>query len=80
MKTCLYNFDPLKPQFYFLKVGFKGSKLYRHAFVMPYSKTGVYRGIRYFFYFCPKNSRYSLELLQQGSSNEYPQSTFGAEI
>ena len=23
-----------KPQFYYIKVGFKGSKLYRHVFVM----------------------------------------------
>ena len=32
------NVYPCKPQFYFIKVGFKGSKLYRHVFVMysPY--------------------------------------------
>ena len=23
-KTCLYNFDPLKPHFYIVKVGFTG--------------------------------------------------------
>ena len=23
-KTCLYNFDPLKPHFYIVKLGFKG--------------------------------------------------------
>ena len=23
-KTCLYNFDPLKPQFYIVKLGFRG--------------------------------------------------------
>ena len=23
-KTCLYNFDPLKPQFYIVKLGFTG--------------------------------------------------------
>ena len=23
-KTCLYNFDPLKPHFYVVKLGFKG--------------------------------------------------------
>ena len=33
-KTCLYNFDPLKP--------------------LLYNKTGVYRGIHYFSYFCSK--------------------------
>ena len=25
---------PCKPQFYYIKMGFKGSKLYRHVFVM----------------------------------------------
>ena len=29
------NVYPSKPQFYYIKVGFKGSKLYRHVFVMP---------------------------------------------
>ena len=24
MKTCQYNFDPLKPQFYIVKLGFTG--------------------------------------------------------
>ena len=24
MKTCLYNFDPLKPQIYIVKLGFTG--------------------------------------------------------
>ena len=24
MKTCLYNFDPLKPHFYIAKLGFTG--------------------------------------------------------
>ena len=28
------NVYPCKPLFYFIKVGFKGSKLYRHVFVM----------------------------------------------
>ena len=28
------NVYPCKPQFYCIKVGFKGSKLYRHVFVM----------------------------------------------
>ena len=28
------NVYPCKPQFYYIKVGFKGSKLYRHFFVM----------------------------------------------
>ena len=33
-KTCLYKYDPLKPNLY--------------------SKTGVYSGIDYFYYFCSK--------------------------
>ena len=24
MKTCLYNFDPLKPHYYIVKLGFTG--------------------------------------------------------
>ena len=28
------NVYPCKPQFYYIKVGFKGVKLYRHVFVM----------------------------------------------
>ena len=28
------NAYPCKPHFYYIKVGFKGSKLYRHVFVM----------------------------------------------
>ena len=31
-KTDVYT--PVNPQFYYIKVGFKGSKLYRHVFVM----------------------------------------------
>ena len=30
------NIYPCKPQFYYIKVGFKGSKLYRHVFVMNF--------------------------------------------
>ena len=26
--TCLYNFDPLKPHFYIVKLGFKGYTLF----------------------------------------------------
>ena len=28
------NLYPCKPQFYYIKVGFKGSTLYRHVFLM----------------------------------------------
>ena len=61
-KTCLYNFDPLKPHFYIVKLGF----------------TGVY----IIFLISAQNIDcwYSLELPHRGSSNEYPQSMFCAEI
>ena len=45
------------------------------------SKTGVYRAIHYFSYFCSKHrSWYSLVLPRWGGSNVYPQSMFWAEI
>ena len=45
------------------------------------SKTGVYRDIHYFSYFCSKTDYgYSLEPPLWGGSNEYPQSMFWAEI
>ena len=63
-KTCLYNFDPLKPHFYIVKLGF----------------TELYIIIFYFCskhrFFCV----YSLEPPHQDGSNEYPQSMFWAEI
>ena len=36
------NVYPCKPQFYYIKVGFKGSKLYRHVFMMEYIKTHLF--------------------------------------
>ena len=61
-KTCLYSFDPLKPHFYTVKLGF----------------TGVY----IFFLISAQNidCGYSLEPPHWGSSNEYAQSMFWAEI
>ena len=42
-----------------------------------YSKTGVYRGINYFSYFCSNiDCGYSLEPPRRGGSNEYPRSMF----
>ena len=38
-KFHIYPCNPCKPQFYYLKVGFKGSKLYRLVFVMNFSFT-----------------------------------------
>ena len=47
-----------------------------------YSKTGIYKGIHYFSYFCSKNidCGYSLEMPRRVGSNEYLQSMFWAEI
>ena len=61
-KTCLCNFDPLKPHFCIVKRGLQGYTL--------------------LFLFLLKNigCGYSLELLHRGSSNEYLQSMFEAEI
>ena len=61
-KTYLYNFDPLKPHFFTVKLGF----------------TGVY----IIFLISAQNIDcvYSLEPPRRGGSNEYPQSTFCAEI
>ena len=43
------NVYPCKPQFYYIKVGFKGSKLYRHVFVMEDRLLFFYV---FFFFFC----------------------------
>ena len=61
-KTCLYNFDPLKPHFYIVKLGFAGIYI---TFVISAKNI---------------DCQYSLEPPRQGSSNEYPQSMFRAEI
>ena len=57
-ETRLYNFDLLKPHFF-------------------YSKTGVYRGKHYFYYFAKNiDCGYPLEPPRRGGSNEYPQTMF----
>ena len=61
-KTYLYNFDPLKPHFYIVKLGFIGVYIIFHI-----SAQNIDCG-------------YSLELPLRGSSNEYSQSMFCAEI
>ena len=58
MKTYLYNFDPLKPHFYIVKLGF----------------TGLYIYIFFYFCSKNIDCWYSLELPRRGGSNEYPQS------
>ena len=39
------NVYPCKPQFYYLKWGLRGSKLYRHVFVMKSAKSVELRGL-----------------------------------
>ena len=53
-----------------------------HLTPLLYSKTVVYRGIHYFFYFAKKNidCGYSLEPTRRGGSNEYLKSMFWEEI
>ena len=63
-KTCLYNFDPLKPHFYITKLGL----------------TGVYIVFLFFLLLKNIKCEYSLEPPRRGGSNEYPQSMFRAEI
>ena len=67
-KSYLYNFDPLKPHFYIVKLGFTLLLHYLHYTL--------------FFLFLLKNidCGYSLEPPRRGGSNEYPQSMFWAEI
>ena len=42
-KTCLYNFDPLKPQFYIVKLGFTGVYI---IFLIPDQKHRVWVLVR----------------------------------
>ena len=66
-KTCLYNFDPLKPQCYIVKLRFfsSSSGLGRAAvcdcgtpwtFLLPFF-TGVIHYLHYLCYFCSKKHR-----------------------
>ena len=59
-KTCLYNVDPLKPQFYI------------HVIKLRF--TGVY--IIFLIFALNVDCGYSLEPPCRGSSNGYPQSMF----
>ena len=42
---------PCKPQFYYIKVGFKGSKLYRRVFEMACNETFALTSIELFLIF-----------------------------
>ena len=63
-KTRLYNFGPLKPHFYIVKLGF----------------TGLGYKLFFLFLLKNIDCGYSLEPPHRGGSNEYPQSMFWAEI
>ena len=75
-KTCLYNFDPLKPHFYIVKLGFTGVYI---IFLISAQKIDCGYSLE-----PPRPQKidcgYSLEPPRRGGSNEYPQSMFWAEI
>ena len=66
MKTCLYNFDPLKPHFYIVKLGFTGVYI---IFLISAQKHRLWVLIRI-------DCVYSLEPPHRGGSNEQTQSMF----
>ena len=63
-KTCLYNFDPLRPHFYIVKLGFTGVQCIHY----------------FSYYCIKHRLWYWLEPSRRGGSNEYPQFMFWAEI
>ena len=73
-KTCLYNFDPLKPHFYIVKLGFVGVDI---IFLISAQNIDCEYSLE------PPRWGGSNEYPQSmfwGGSNEYPQSMFWAEI
>ena len=64
-KTRLYNFDPLKPHFYIVKLGFTGVYI---IFLIAAQNIDCGYSLEPPRHFC------------RGDSNEYPQSMFWAEI
>ena len=73
-KTCLYNFDPLKPHFYIVKLGF--TELYIIFFI---SAQNIDCGYSLELPQWGSSNKYP-QCMLWGSSNEYPQSMFWAEI
>ena len=73
-RTRLYSFDPLKPHFYIVKLGFTRVYLF-FLFLLRNIECG-------YSLEPPRNidCGYSLEPPRWGGSNEYPQSMFWAEI
>ena len=78
-KTCLYNFDPLKPHFYVVELGFTGVYII-FLFLLKNIDCGYSleppRVYIYIYIYIYIYSGYSLEPPRRGSSNEYPQSMF----
>ena len=66
-KTRLYNFDPLKPHFYIVKLGFTGIYI-----ICLISAQNIDCG----YSLEPPRRGYPLEPPRRGGSNEYPQSMF----
>ena len=85
-KTYLYNFDPLKPHLYIVKLGFTG--VFIIFLISAQNKDCVYswepprRGgsNEYPQSMQNKDCVYSWEPPRRGGSNEYPQSMFWAEM
>ena len=67
-KICLYNFDPLKPHFYIVKLGFTGVYV---IFLISAQNIDCGYSLE-----PPRRGGYSLEPPRRGGSNEYPQSMF----
>ena len=83
-KTRLYNLDPLKPNFYIVKLGFTGVYIIFLILLKNidcgYSLELPRPGGSNKFLLKNTDCGYSLELPHRDGSNEYPQSMFGAEI
>ena len=72
-KTCLYNFDPFKPHFYIVKLGFTGVYI---IFLISAQKHRLWVLVRTASTLKNIDCGYSLEPPRRGGSNEYPQSMF----
>ena len=59
-KTCLYNFDPLKPHFYIVKLGFAGVQIRLCVLVRTASPLIVFSAddILKFFFLCYPENRF----------------------
>ena len=77
-KTCLYNFDPLKPHLYIVKLGFTGSHI-----IFLISAQNIDCGCSLEPPRWGGSNEYPQSMFwaeKRGGSNEHPQSMFWAEI